>query len=127
MDIQPTPVDVNKLKAILGGAKAIMNKVETGDYETGHVDARALNEDGVKEMMAEGISRPQKSVAPQITDSGQVMYKNLNTSKMPKAIKDAMLNAPIPQLTGPNHTFNLEDVADLAERPMGVPKTPVTR
>ncbi len=55
----PTPIDVNRLKGILGGARAIMDKVESGNYETGHVDGRALNEDGVQQMMAEGITRPQ--------------------------------------------------------------------
>jgi hypothetical protein len=45
----PQPVDLNRLKNILGASKAIMNKVETGNFETGHVDARALTEDGVAE------------------------------------------------------------------------------
>lgn len=111
----PQPIDINRLKGILGGAKAIMNKVETGDYETGNVDARALNEDGVQQMMAEGITRPQQSVAPQpqLYGSNKPMYKNMETSKMPAAIKEAMLKTPIPQHSGVGgHTFNLEDVQD---------------
>ena len=39
MDI-PQPIDVSRLKGILGNAKKIMGKVETGNYETGNVDGR---------------------------------------------------------------------------------------
>jgi hypothetical protein len=124
MDIQmPAPIDVSRLKGILGGAKAIMNKVETGDYEVGHIDARALSEEGVQEMMAEGIVRPQHAVAPQIQQN-QALYKNYNTSKMPAAIKEAMMANPIPQMQGPNHTFNLEDVQDVI--PQSAPRYPST-
>ncbi len=105
----PQPIDVNRLKGILGGAKAIMNKVDTGDYKTGNVDSRALNEDGVQQMMAEGITRPQTSVAPQM-QANQPLYKNMESSNMPAAIKEAMMKSPIPQGNGVNHTFNLEDV-----------------
>jgi hypothetical protein len=53
------------------------------------------------------------------------MIKN---SKLPSAIKEAMLKNPIPQLSGPNHTFTLDDVSDLAdEKPMGLPKTQKTK
>lgn len=125
----PTPIDVNRLKNILGGAKAIMNKVESGDYETGHVDGRALNEQGVQEMMAEGITRPQQAVAPQVQNN-QPMYKNINTSKMPDAIKEAMMATPIPQGQGINHTFNLEDVQPQGQQqniPQQYPSTPKTQ
>jgi hypothetical protein len=123
----PQPIDVNRLKGILGGAKAIMNKVETGNYEVGQVDARALNEDGVQQMMAEGVTRPQQSVAPQMTPN-QPMYRNLESSKMPSFIKDAMVNTPIPQMGSPaGHTFNLEDVQENTQQmEPQFPSTPKT-
>ena len=40
----PQPVDLNRLKGILGASKAIMKKVETGDFETGLAKAVALRE-----------------------------------------------------------------------------------
>ena len=46
------------------------------------------------------------------------IYKNINESKMPDAIKNAMINQPIPQMSGPNHTFTLDDVQDLVEKPI---------
>lgn len=122
----PAPIDVNRLKGILGGAKAIMNKVETGDYEVGHIDARALNEEGVQEMMAEGITRPQmQAVAPQM-QANQPLYKNINTTKMPSAIKEMMMKNPIPQMQTPNHTFNLEDVQEVAQQHVQAQKYPST-
>lgn len=118
----PQPVDINKLKSILGNAKAVMNKVESNTYKTGNVDARALTEEGVQELQSEGYSRPVSAQASTYTEE---MVKN---SKLPSAIKKAMLENPIPQLTTPNHTFSLNDVSDLTEeKPMGLPRTPKTR
>lgn len=118
----PQPVDLNRLKGILGASKAIMNKVETGNFETGHVDARALTEEGVAELQSEGISRPMTQSAPvQYTED---MVRNSN---LPPAIKKAMLEKPIPQLSNPSYTFNLNDVSDLVEeKKMGLPKVPKT-
>ena len=127
----PQPIDVSRLKGILGGARAIMNKVETGDYTTGNVDGRALNEGGVQQMMAEGITRPQTAVAPQM-QANQPMYKNMESSNMPAAIKEAMMKSPIPQGNGVNHTFNLEDVQPQAAQQQNqrvaqqYPQTPKT-
>jgi hypothetical protein len=117
----PQPVDLNKLKNILGNAKAVMNKVENNNFKTGNIDARALTEDGVQELQSEGVKR----TAPQSSQGyTEEMIKN---SKLPPIIKKAMLENPIPQLSGPSHTFNLDDVSDLAsEKPMGLPKTPKT-
>lgn len=116
----PQPVDLNKLKNILGNAKAVMNKVETKNYSTGNIDARALTEDGINDLQSEGVARP-------VSHQGYTedMVKN---SKLPSVIKEAMLKNPIPQLSGPNHTFTLDDVSDLSyEKPMGLPKTPKTK
>ena len=125
----PQPIDVTRLQGILGGAKALMNKVETGDYTTGNIDSRALSEDGVQEMMAEGVTRPSQAVAPQVQPN-QPLYKNMATSKMPAAIKEAMMKTPIQQGTGINHTFNLEDVQPqqpVQQRaPQKYPSTPST-
>lgn len=118
----PQPVDINKLKSILGNAKAVMNKVESNNYKTGNVNAKALTEEGVQELQSEGFTRPSVTQAATYTEE---MVKN---SKLPSAIKKAMLENPIPQLTTPNHTFSLNDVSDLnEEKPMGLPKTPKTK
>ena len=56
----PPPADISKLKGILGNAKKLMGKVESGNYETGHVDGRALTEEGIKELQSEG-NMPKRS------------------------------------------------------------------
>jgi len=42
----------------------------------------------------------------------------MDSSKMPAAIKEAMMATPIPQMANHNHTFSLEDVQ---EQPVGKP------
>ena len=119
----PQPVDLNRLKGILGASRAIMKKVETGNFETGHVDARALTEEGVTQLQSEGVSRPMSQNAQSSYSEERIM-----NSKLPEAIKKAMLEKPIPQLTSPSYTFSLDDVSDLQEeKKMGLPKVPKTK
>lgn len=119
----PPPVDLNKLKGILGNAKNIMKKVETGNFETGHVDARALTEDGVMELQAEGVRRPMQQ---QQQLEGQQYQQAVMNSGMPESVKKLMLERPIQQAV-PNYTFSLDDVSDLSdEKPMRHPATPKT-
>lgn len=118
----PPPVDLNKLKGILGNAKNIMKKVETGNFETGYVDARALTEDGVMELQSEGVRRPTQQ--PQF--EGQQYEEAVMNSKMPESVKRLMLERPIPQAT-PNYTFSFDDVSELSdEKPLPRPTTPRT-
>jgi len=116
------PLDINALKNILGNAKAIMKKVETNDYQTGNIDARALTEDGVQQLYSEGVTRPASS-QPQ----GAYTQEMVENSKLPDVIKQAMIKKPIPQLNNLNHTFSLNDVEELIDdKKMGLPKTPKT-
>jgi hypothetical protein len=119
----PAPVDVNKLKSILSASKTIMKKVETNDYQTGNIDARALTEEGVAELQAEGISRPAPQYVESYNPAGYTQ-ETVKNSRLPEAIKKIMIEKPIPKLSNPNHTFSLDDVTDLQEKPMRLPKTP---
>jgi len=114
----PPPVDITRLKSILSGAKAVMQKVNSNNFSTGNIDPRALTEDGVRELQSEGVTRQ--------TTSSPVQYTNetVMNSKLPDAIKQAMINNPIPQLTGLNHSFTLDDVIDHEqfEKPLPRPK-----
>lgn len=112
MDTMPPQIPADRLKAMLGGAKNLMKKVESGDYSVGNVDSRALTEEGVKQMQAEGVVRPQQNY-------NQQMGNGASASKLPPAILEAMQNHPIQQPTwNPNQTFDLSDVPDLVEKPM---------
>lgn len=125
MEQQPKPVDVSRLKSILGNAKKVMEKVENNDYKTGHIDPKALTEDGVRQLQAEGVVRPQVTQAA--TKNVDYTNEQVINSNLPPAIKKAMMEKHIPKPTGLNHTFTLDDVAELADKPMGPPKTPKTQ
>lgn len=107
----PQPINIERLKGILSGAKAVMNKVESGSYETGNVDPRALTETHINEVIAEK-GNSIRPAAPIPNNSPDVMYPNLSKSKMPEAIKQAMINNPIPQITSLPQTFTLNEVMD---------------
>lgn len=122
----PKPIDVNRLKAMLGGAKKIMQKVESGDYETGNIDGASLAMgEQLVESVPNGGGNQKRSVAPSI-QNGKAYYPNLEKSKMPEAIKQAMINQPIPRINGMPQTFTLEEVMDYEkdEKPIPPPSRP---
>lgn len=99
-------MDANKLKSILSGAKAVMDAVDTGEYQKGNIDPRALNApENLSESLPMGYEEPISMSRP-IRQSG---YKNLHTTKMPKEIVQAMLENPIQIPDSPYHTFELNE------------------
>lgn len=127
----PPPAAMDpRLLAMLGGAKKVMKKVESGDYETGNIDARALTQDGIESFDRSEVmehTAAAQSKAQEIRDySNQDEYvAAVKNSKLPAVIKEAMIKTPIKQV-GMGHTFNIEDVAQLIDKPMGLPKVPKT-
>lgn len=121
----PTPIDLSKLKGILSGAKKLINKVETGDYTTGHINERALTDTGVQEMYNEGYHRPAQSHS-QMNEQENYTEDQVRNSNLPAVIKEAMIKNPIPKINvnpfAPN-SFSLDDVADLQEKPVGYPQS----
>lgn len=128
--------DLNKLKHILAKSKAVMKQTdatlgnpmggETGFDSEGRYQAPVI-EHGEREMpnlteefskkygMTDGkISASAKSVSPK-----QGYYPNIDKSKMPKAVLDAMVNDPIeiPENPFAAGSFSLEDVPELVESP----------
>ena len=118
----PSPVNLSALKGILANAKKVMNKVE-GDnpVKTRNVESRGItetaqnyDESDEREPIYENFtpSPASTSFQPQMYTPEQVM-----ASKLPPAVKEAMLKNPIPQLQGPPSKFSLEDLSDLIEKP----------
>lgn len=131
MNTVPPAADLSRLKGILGNAKAIMNKVNNNDFETGNVDSTSLTQD-TSNYVNEGPSQQQtqpQGQQQQMSDPARAMgVINSNTianSKLPDSIKKAMLENPIAQPTM-NHSFNLDDVADLVDKPTPPPSVPRT-
>jgi len=104
MNGTPPSADVNKLKHILSGAKAIMKATESGNFSKGNIDtSKMVSSDNLLESNNMGG----------VGFNPEPNYKNIENCKLPSAIKEMMLKNPTPQLGGPNHTFNLSDVQDL--------------
>ncbi len=111
MNQTPKPVDLNKLKGILGNARAIMNKVE-GDTKTPNTNKYVENTDN---YITEAEMQQQQQPINQPTQNRQITKEAIINSKLPDAVKKAMLENPIQQTNGLTHTFNLDDVSDLVE------------
>ncbi len=121
--------DINRLKDILAKSKAVMKKTEEqlGSTNTRNGNNTYVNESVEKEMpnlteqFAEryGINdgKLNRSVAPK---NGR--YPNMEKSKMPDAIKQAMMETPIdiPENPFSVGSFDLEDVPELVEQPRQV-------
>ena len=130
MNAVPPAADLSRLKGILGNAKAIMNKVNDNNFETGNVDSSSLVQD-TSNYVNEGQA-PQQEIQGQTMGDptrkmGNLSHDAIANSNMPESIKKAMMENPIAQPTM-NHTFNAEDVADLmGEKPMPAPSAPRTQ
>jgi hypothetical protein len=119
----PAPVNLNALKGILANAKKVMNKIEDTNpkgrqsvresYDDGFSNQPMYNETDEREPVYENFTPNTPSqMQPQMYTPEQVM-----ASKLPAAVKEAMLKNPIPQLQGPPSKFSLEDLGDLIEKP----------
>lgn len=115
----PIPVDTNKLKSILANAKKVMHKVEenspvkqtrrqTESY-TPNVDTPIYDERDERDFDIPSNYSPSNQPLKNYTRE-QVMASNL-----PPAIKEAMINKPIPQLSHPPSKFSLEGLEDLID------------
>lgn len=126
MSTIPQPADLSKLKGILGKAKAVMSAVNEGNYSTGNIDGSSLIQDTT--TYAQTLTQTGNNVSiPSNYQQRPITEQAIINSKMPEAIKRAMLENPIVQPTM-NHTFNLDDVSDLIEKPMPAPSArPVAR
>ena len=121
----------NRLAEILSKSKAVMQKAEENHGSTnmnsGGVNMFSNQEKEIPNLTENYINNNRKtstnSVAPQ---NGR--YRNLETSKMPDFIKQAMIENPIDIPETPYHTFELDDVAELVNEsvPTQQPMTQTT-
>jgi hypothetical protein len=86
---------MDKLMQNLIQAKKVMNKVESGDYSKGNIN-RDIIKEAPEDVMANMMPVPQEPQLPPQLSQGE--YKNrVSESKLPDAIKMAMIEKPIPQ------------------------------
>lgn len=78
----------------LAMAKKVMDKVETGQYETGHVNEAVLR------SSPEELSNQQSEFTnKRPVNNPNVNADKINRSKLPESIKRAMIENPIPQIS----------------------------
>ena len=125
----------SKLAEILSKSKVVMQKTEQNHGSTSNMNSGSnmfsTEEKEIPNLtekyMMENSRGTTSSVAPQ---NGR--YRNLEKSKMPDFIKQAMVDEPIDIPETPNHTFDLDDVPELVqetpqyEERQGVPTQPTT-
>lgn len=88
-------ISENDLMHRLVTAKKIMNKVDTGDYERGNVDQNILLKDP-EELMAENAIPQSTLERPAAKPLAVANESAIRNSKLPSAIKQAMIDNPIP-------------------------------
>ena len=129
----PAPVDLSKLKSILGNAKKVMKAVEekspikkssgsisesySNDYATQstpmYSEADEREPDYGIDYSNFTTSAPQQPVQHRDYTEQDVMNSNL-----PPIIKEAMLKNPIPKPSMSFSKFSLEGLEDLIEKPV---------
>ena len=89
------PISSNDLMQRLAQAKKVMNKVDNGDFERGHVNEDMLRSDPEEYVHTNNmapVSSTRNVTAPASAD-------RISQSKLPDAIKKAMMENPIPQIS----------------------------
>jgi hypothetical protein len=94
-------ISQNDLMRRLVTAKKVMDKVETGSFESGHVNEQILRM-APEEITEQQIRTPRQQ--PQLVDRDRI-----NGTKLPESIKRAMIENPIQQM---NH-ISLTDTLDM--------------
>ena len=87
-------ISSNDLMQKLVNAKKVMNKVDGGNYERGHVNEEMLRSNPEDLMNSQDL--PQQSSTKQM---GMPSVDKIQNSKLPDAIKKAMIENPIPQIS----------------------------
>ncbi len=95
-------ISTNDLMSKLVQAKKVMNKVDGGDYERGHINEAALY---VNTDDSTVNQEPQAPTRTYVTPS----IDKIQNSKLPDAIKKAMMENPIPQISL-NDTLDMDFV-----------------
>ena len=138
--MDPKPVDISALSGILGKAKQVMNVVESREPEKKSTKSRdfdprdsynqplydstpVYSEADEREPIYENYqSASQGAVANSNYTPEQIMASNL-----PPAIKEAMLNKPIPRLSGPPSKVSAEAIAKLTGATIRKPNEGMSR
>jgi hypothetical protein len=87
-------ISSNDLMHRLVQAKKVMNKVDSGNYEKGNV-----NEAMIMSSPEDLMNSQQQVTQPTQVAPSQMNFDKIQQSKLPDAIKKAMIENPIPQIS----------------------------
>ena len=87
------PISANDLMSKLAQAKKVMNKVDGGNYKKGNINESNLLSDPEEYINTQATQTP-----PTKPVSGPLNVDRIQNSKLPDAIKQAMINHPIEQM-----------------------------
>jgi hypothetical protein len=93
MSQQKGTISPTDLMSRLVQAKKVMNKVETGNFEHGHINEQILRSDPEEIINLQNTQSAPKAI------NKEVSVDKINNSKLPDVIKRAMIETPIPQIT----------------------------
>ena len=113
-NLKSGPISSNDLMTGLAKARKLMNKVDTGDYQKGFIDESTIVEgsdySGKEFTMSDPdglIDIPQEKTRFKVI--GETSEEKIQNSRLPDAIKNAMIKTPIPQISL-NDTIDMEFV-----------------
>ena len=101
---QQGSISSNDLMKKLVQAKKVMNKVDGGNYERGHVNSEVLRSDPSELMEMQTPQQPNTRPV-----GGNMNIDKIQNSKLPDAIKKAMMENPIQQISL-NDTLDMDFV-----------------
>lgn len=99
----------SKLVALLKNSKAIMNKVEENTYSRGNIDPSMLVSEGEMVETPVQLNNMVNTQSLSRPNTSGTKFKNLNNTKLPKQIVEAMVNNPIEIPETPFHTFDITE------------------
>jgi hypothetical protein len=94
-------ISANDLMSKLVKAKKLMNMVDDGNYQKGNVDESILRsspEEVANKFQQNGMDQQQPMRNPTRSVSGPLNVGKIQESRLPDAIKQAMINHPIQQM-----------------------------
>ena len=102
-NLKSGPISSNDLMTGLAKARKLMNKVDTGDYQKGFIDESTIVEGSDYNEKEFTVSDPEGLIdIPQEKSRfkviGETSAERIQNSKLPDAIKKAMMDTPIPQI-----------------------------
>ena len=123
----PPPVDLSRLGSILGKAAAVMNKIETANPKK---QSNQIQESYEEDLYQAPPRRQQPAEMYNERDEREMNFENytssgpsnvynysdeqVKNSKMPEAIKRAMVESRIPKYPTPPSKFTAEEIAQAA-------------